>query len=119
MKPDCFARDWAEDRAEQMVGPGSAKHETVPGPRDGEKSRPTERTVHEAEAKRPTGQSMMKNPPASEEDNKLIGTIANLNPIESFFAITEQTQNLVSRNTHFVPDPNPRGQKCPTNIEKC
>jgi hypothetical protein len=67
-----FARDWAEDRPEQVVGPGSSKHGTDLGPPDGEK------TVHEAEAKRHPGQSMMKNPPASEGDNKLTGRIANL-----------------------------------------
>ncbi len=73
------------------MGPGSSKHGTHLGPPDGEKSRPTERTVHQAEAKRHTGYSMMMNPPASEGENKLTGRIANLSPINSFFAIPEPT----------------------------
>jgi hypothetical protein len=67
-----LARDWAENRGEQVVGPGSSKHEPDLGPPEGEK------TVHEAEAKRHTGQSMMKNPPATEGDNEMTGRIANL-----------------------------------------
>ncbi len=64
-----------------MVGPDSSKQQADLGPPDGEKARPTERTVGEAEAKRPTRHSMMKNPPTSEGDNKLTGRIANLNPL--------------------------------------
>ncbi len=63
-----------------MVGLGSAKQQADLGPPDGDKSRPTERTVDEAEANRHTGQSMMNNPPSSEGDNKLTGRIASLNP---------------------------------------
>ncbi len=73
------------------MGTGSSKHEPDLGPLDGEKARPTKRTVHEVEANCHTGHSMMKNPPASEEDNELTGRIANLSPINSFFAIPEPT----------------------------